>query len=134
MSCLVGKRTKVYNLYDSLVPTPGIEPFGIDCTDSESEFQKQYRWHKWYIQTHDLNKPYHRVETIYLEDFAGNYNYIFDKLGLTKQREITPTIESSYKYTEVVSNHKECKQVFDQLEITSKFQPILKPYDPALPN
>jgi hypothetical protein len=134
MSCLIGKRTQTYQLYASSIPTPTIESFNIDCIDLDSEFQKQYRWHKWYIQSHDLSKPYHRVETIYLEDFVSDYNYVFDKLGLTKQQEITPTIETPYKYTEVISNHTECREVFDQLELTSKFVPILKAYDPSLPN
>lgn len=134
MSCLVGKRTHIYNLYDPTVPTPTVDSFSIECLDSESEFQKQYRWHKWYIQSHDMNKPYRRVETMYLEDFVNNYNYVFDKLGLIQQKEIIPTIESSYKYTEIVSNHVQCKEVFDQLEINSEFTPILKPYDPSLPN
>lgn len=134
MSALVAKRTNLYVSFDSTMAPPPIDPFYIDCADSDSEFQKQYRWHKWYIQSHDLNKPYHRVETIYLEDFIKNYDYVFKKLDLNQSKPVWSTIQSVYNYKEVIINHQQCKDVFDYLEQTETFVQIPKPYDPNLPN
>ena len=133
MSCLIGKRTKIYNLYDD-ISVPTIEPFVLDCTDYESEFQRQYRWHKWYVQSHDISKPYRQIETFYLEDFVNNYELVYKKLMLTKQQEVMVPKESKYLYQDLVLNHQQCKEIFDKLELTSEFTPILKPYNPALPN
>jgi hypothetical protein len=134
MSCLIGKRTGVFNYFDKTYQAPSIKPFEIDCNSSESEFALQYQWHKWYCQSHDLTKPYSRIETLYLEDFVNNHQYVYNKLGLTQQQEIAMTVESPHKYQELVINHQQCREIFDQLEITSTFTPILKPYDPSLPN
>ena len=134
MSCLIGKRTGIFNYYNKTYQAPSIDPFAINCDSDDSEFVLQYHWHKWYIQSHDLTKPYSRIETLYLEDFVNNHQHVYDKFGMTKQQEIVMTIESPYKYQELVINHQQCKAVFDQLETTSTFTPILKPYDPMLPN
>jgi hypothetical protein len=134
MSCLIGKRTGIFNYLDKNRQLPTIEPFAIDCNSSDSEFALQYQWHKWYCQSHDLTKPYSRIETFYLEDFFNNYQHVYNKLGLTQQQEIAVPVESPYKYQELVINHRQCREIFDQLEITSTFTPILKPYDPTLPN
>jgi hypothetical protein len=134
MSCLIGKRTEIFNYFDKNYQPPGVKPFVIDCNGDDSEFALQYQWHKWYCQSHDLTKPYSRIETLYLEDFVNNHQHVYNKLGLTQQREISIPIESPYKYQELVINHQQCREIFDQLEITSTFTPILKPYDPALPN
>lgn len=133
MSCLIEKRRKTFNCQDNQ-DLPKIEPFTIECVDYESEFQKQYRWHKWYIPSHNLDKPYHRVETFYLEDFVNNYDFVYKNLNLIQQREVRAPKESQYRYQDVVVNHAQCKEIFDQLESTSEFIPILKPYDPNLPN
>lgn len=133
MSCLIRKRTETFNLYVDHEPST-IEPFTIACVDYESAFQKQYRWHKWYVLSHNLNQPYHRVETFYMEDFVRNYDFVYKTLGLVKQEEVVAPVESKYRYQDVVKNHAQCKEIFDQLELTSEFVPILKPYDPNLPN
>jgi hypothetical protein len=134
MSCLIGKRTGVFNYFDNNYQAPSIEPFTIDCNQSDSEFALQYQWHKWYNQSHDLTKPYSRIETLYLEDFVNNHQHVYDKFELSQQQEVAIPIESSYKYQELVTNHWQCREIFDQLEITSTFVPILKPYDPMLAN
>jgi hypothetical protein len=134
MSCLVGKRTGIFNYFDKSYQPPSVKPFVIDCNSYDSEFALQYRWHKWYCQSHDLTKPYSRIETLYLEDFVNNHQHVYNTLGLTQQQEISIPVESLYKYQELVINHRQCREIFDQLEITSTFTPILKPYDPALPN
>jgi hypothetical protein len=134
MSCLIGKRTGIFNYFDKTYQVPSIEPFAINCNSSNSEFALQYQWHKWYSQSHDLTKPYSRIETLYLEDFVNNHQYVYDKLKLTQQQEIVIPIESPYKYQELVINHQQCKEMFDQLETTSTFTPILKPHDPMLAN
>ena len=134
MSCLVAKRTQFITTVDPNIVLPKVEPFVIECENYDSEFQKQYRWHKWYVKSHDSTIPYHRVETFYLEDFADNYDIVYEKLGLEKKREFLPTVEIGYKYTDLVINHKECKKVFDELEATSKFEQLLSPYDPNLKN
>lgn len=134
MSCLIGKRTQVFHLYDNNTALPKIEPFEIECQDSESEFQKQYRWHKWYVQSHNLDQPYHRVETFYLEDFVNNHDWVYQTLGLEQKHPVVSTVENPYRYQDLVTNHEQCRAVFDQLETTAVFVPILKPYDPTLPN
>ena len=134
MSCLIGKRTGIFNYFDKNYQPPIIKPFAIDCDRDNSEFVLQYQWHKWYCQSHDMTKSYARVETLYLEDFVHNHQYVYDKFGLTQQQEISIPVESPYKYQELVINYQQCREIFDQLEITSTFTPILKPYDPALPN
>jgi len=134
MSCLIGKRTGIFNYFDDTYQAPSIDSFAIDCDCDDSEFILQYYWHKWYNQSHDLTKSYSRIETLYLEDFVNDYQYVYDKFGLTQQQEITVPVESSYKYQELVTNHQQCKSVFDQLETTAIFTPILKPYDPTLAN
>jgi hypothetical protein len=135
MSCLIGKRTSIFNYVDKTYQAPKIEPFAIDCNSSDSEFVLQYNWHKWHIQSHDLTKSYSRIETLYLEDFVNDYQYVYDKFGLIqKQQKIITSVESSYKYQDLIINHQQCKEIFDQLETTSTFIPILKPYDPELAN
>ena len=134
MSCLIGKRTQVFHLYDADTKLPDIEPFSIECLDSESEFQKQYRWHKWYVPSHNLNRPYCQVETFYLEDFVNDYSVVYKTLGLVQQHTVVATQENKYRYQDLVVNHEQCRAVFDQLETTAVFVPILKPYDPKLPN
>jgi hypothetical protein len=134
MSALIGKRTGVFNFFDKNYQPPQIGSFEVDCDGPDSEFVLQYNWHKWYIQSHDMTKSYARVETLYLEDFVHNHQYVYDKFGLIKQREIRLPIESSYKYQELITNHQQCREIFDQFEITSTFTPILKPYDPMLRN
>jgi hypothetical protein len=126
MSCLIAKRTKFYNYFEN-VELPKVESFEIDCSDPWSEFQKQYMWHKWYVSSHDMNKPYRQVETFYVEDFVNNYDLVYNKLGLTKKSNVIPTLENSYRYQDLVSNHEQCKQVFDQLEKTATFIPIRIP-------
>ncbi len=134
MSCLVGKRTNVFKYYNNNQELPEIKPFEIECRDTESEFQKQYRWHKFYVQSHDISKPYHLIQTFYLEDFANNYDLIYRSLGLTQHKPVKATIESAYKYKDLVLNYRQCKEVFDQLELSATFTPILTPFDPNLPN
>jgi len=133
MSCLVGKRTKIFNYYDPNLELPKVESFNIDCLIYESEFQRQYRWHKWYVKSHDLTKPYNLVETFYLEDYSNDYDLVYKKLGLTKKFEFVPTVETKYRYQDLVINHEQCKEIYDQLEIISEFEPIVKCYDPNLP-
>jgi hypothetical protein len=134
MSCLIGKRTQMFHLYDTDTDLPYIEPFSIECLDSESEFQKQYRWHKWYVDSHDLSRPYRQTHTFYLEDFVNDYDRVYRTLGLEKKHDVVATIENTYRYQDLVVNHEQCRAVFDQLETTAVFVPILKPYDPNLPN
>ena len=134
MSCLIGKRTQVFQLYDADTELPDIEPFSIECLDLDSEFQQQYRWHKWYVSSHDLNRPYCQVKTFYLEDFVNDYDVVYKALGLVQKHNVVATVENKYRYQDLVVNHEQCRAVFDQLETTAVFVPILKPYDPKLPN
>jgi len=132
MSCLIGKRTNIFNVYDN-TNLKTIAPFKIDCLDHDSEFQQQYGWHKWYIQSHNLDLPYCKVETFYIEDFVNDYEFIYKKLDLVKHKEVVETMESTYRYKDLIVNHEQCKEIFDYLEVTEKFTPRLKPYDPHLP-
>lgn len=134
MSCLIGKRTHLYNFYNLDMQLPKIQPFEIECLDIESEFQKQYRWHKWYVASHDLNRPYHKTQTFYLEDFVNDYDMVYRSLNLEKKHNVMATVENTYRYQDLVANHEQCRAVFDQLETTAVFLPILKSYDPNLVN
>ena len=126
MSCLLKKRTDV-NL-------PKLDPFEIKCDSVDSEFDMQYNWHRWYVDSHYLSRPLQDIKTLYFEDFLNNHQYVYDQLKLTQKFNIILPIESQYRYEQLITNHKECKERFDWLEINSKFTPILEPYDPTRPN
>ena len=88
ISAIAGEHMKKYHYkVDEQIPTH--TPFKIDCTGDNSRFEHQYRWHKWHIKNHNLTKPYAKIETLYLEDFMHDYNYVYTKLNLTPKKKLT---------------------------------------------
>ena len=106
MSAIIASRTKEYYSYTDNT----VEPFSITC----SEFFKIFidRYLKWY---NDINFSlnYHKIATIYYEDFINNYSNVGTILNLPyiESYNISST-KSPYNYKDVILNWPELLYLF----------------------
>ena len=128
------------NLFDAIMSNLVVNHTGQTTEYNKKEFVKfvvgkeqfefQYNWHRWYLNNHDLSRPYGSVHTIYFEDFIDNYNHIPTVLGLTvdhtHDQEINPnfTKKAPYSYNELVINKDECRSWYQTLNVSAEFVPL----------
>lgn len=134
MSCLVGKRAREagvrFNQYTEN-PNISIEPFLINCSLNHldrGEFLNQYMWHKWYVKSHDLARPFARIEYVYFEDFVNNVNCLYDHFNLTPLLELELPLPCPYRAKHLILNYDQCYEAFEQLEKIDTFIPIRQFY------
>jgi hypothetical protein len=113
MSQFVGKHTKEFHVWSYTK----FDKFSIDCESDDSDFAHQYRWHKWFHESCVNLHLYDRVEHFWLEDYANNYDIVYDRLGFERPEniEFRNTI-CPYNYRDLVSNIDECRKRFDWME------------------
>jgi hypothetical protein len=64
---------------------------------------------------HDLTRLYDLVEKFYYEDFVNDYDHVLNRLGLTAIDPVT-TVPAPYNYLDIIINHQELFEVYNQLE------------------
>jgi hypothetical protein len=109
MSSAVMLQTNQYSVY---YPVLDIAPFAI----TEDTFEHLYRFNKFYSQQHDFSQPWKKIEWFYMEDFVGNSQHVFERLGLTQLRKIQYLQRSPYRYQDSVINIEQCKKWYLELE------------------
>lgn len=123
LSALVGDHTGEWDGYSG----KSIEPIMIDCEGPQSRLYLRYMFHRWYWESHDLSRPWSRVEYFYFEDFVGKHKHVFEKLGVPIPDE-EPYVPdpSPYRARDIIINYDECVQMiqhWDNLDI--EFQPVI---------
>ena len=109
MSSAVMLQTNQYSYY---YPVLDIAPFAI----TEDTFKQLYRFNKFYSQQHDFAQPWKKIEWFYMEDFVGNSQHVFERLGLTQLRKIQYPQRSPYRYQDNVINIEQCYKWYLELE------------------
>jgi hypothetical protein len=106
--------------YLDYYPVLDIAPFAI----TEGTFKQLYQFNKFYSQQHDFSQPWKKIEWFYTEDFVGNPQHVFEKLGLAQLRKIQYPQRSPYRYQDSVINIAQCKKWY--LELEDFCSPIVK--------
>jgi hypothetical protein len=123
LSQMIGKRTKQWTKYEI---TP--DPFLVDC-DLGSDLYHAYMFNRWYEKSHDLSRPYAKIQNLYFEDYVDNHDHVFSTLGLSPVRSVVLPQKSPYSYRDIIINYQDCIQTIQQWDIENHpFVTVTQPH------
>lgn len=123
MSMLIAEKTNEYINYSNR----HIEKIYIDCDGIDSKLYHAYMWYKWYWESHDLSRPWQRVERFYFEDFLDDYQWVYTTLDITGVTGIPKKTEKCpYMANKIIQNYDQCVATVAEWETQPiKFQPVV---------
>ena len=117
LSSLIGVRSGQWTEYKTMP-----EPFLVDCNPrppswsmkSIYELYHNYKFNRYYEQSHDFSRPYAKIQRFCFEDVIADPEHVFSTLELSPAQEIILPQPCPYSYRDIIINYKDCIQTIQQ--------------------